>query len=86
VSAEPTGQSARGGHAGRVSTGLILALAVVSVVLVGLDLVVERHPHFEPDRWPGFYALCGAASCIAAVGVALLLRRIVLRREGYHDR
>jgi hypothetical protein len=65
---------------------LILGLAAASLVLVGLDLVVERHPHFAPEHWPGFYALCGAAACIAAVGVALLLRRVVLRPEGYHDR
>jgi hypothetical protein len=81
--AEPTGRS---GRAGRVSTGLILALAAASLLLVGLDLVVERHPHFEPERWPGFYALCGAAACLAAVAVALLLRRIVQRPEGYYDR
>ena len=71
---------------GRVGTGLVLALAATSLVLVGLDLVVERHPHFEAEHWPGFYGLCGAAVCLLAVGVALLLRRIVLRPEGYYDR
>jgi hypothetical protein len=81
--AEPANRSA---PAGRVGTGLILALAGASLILVGLDLVVERHPHFEPESWPGFYGLCGAAACLAAVPVALLLRRIVLRPEGYHDR
>jgi hypothetical protein len=82
VSAEPTGHA---GRAGRVGTGLIIALAAAGLVLVGLDFAVERHPHFGPEGWPGFYALCGAAACIAAVGVALLLRGIVLRPEGYHD-
>ena len=83
MSAETTSQRAR---AGRVGTGLILALAAASLVLVGLDFVVERHPHFEPEHWPGFYGLCGAAACFAAVGLALVLRRIVLRPDGYYDR
>jgi hypothetical protein len=86
MSAEPTGRSVRGVRAGSISTGLMLALAAASLVLVALDFVVERHPHFEPESWPGFYALCGAAACLAAVLLALLLRRIVLRPEGYHDR
>lgn len=83
MSAEPTGPSAR---AGLVGTGLVLALAAASLLLVGLDLVVERHPHFEPEGWTGFYGLCGAAACLVAVGVALLLRRVVRRPEDYYDR
>lgn len=80
MSAEPSRQS------GRVGTGAILALAAASLLLFALDFVVERHPHFKPEYWPGFYGLCGAAACLIAVGVALLLRRIVLRPEGYYDR
>jgi hypothetical protein len=83
MSAEPAGSSARARRTGR---GAILALAATSLVLVGLDFVIERHPHFEAEGWPGFYGLCGAAACLAAVGVALLLRRIVMRPEDYYGR
>lgn len=83
MAGEPARRSER---TGRIGTGLVLALAAASLVLVGLDLVIERHPHFEAEAWPGFYGLCGAAACLAAVGVALLLRRIVLRAEDYYDR
>jgi hypothetical protein len=81
--AEPTRPSER---TRRVGTGLILALAAASLLVFGLDFVVERHPYFEVERWPGFYGLAGAASCLAAIIVALLLRRIVLRPEDYYDR
>jgi hypothetical protein len=80
---DPTRPSPPRAHVGWAP---VLALAAAGALLVGLDFVIERHPHFAAEGWPGFYGLCGAAACLVGVGVALLLRLIVQRPEDHYDR
>ena len=70
----------------RVGTGLLVGLAAATLLLVLLDFAYQRHPHFGAERWTGFYALCGAATCLLCIGGALLLRRFATRAEGADDR
>jgi hypothetical protein len=70
----------------RVGTGLIVGLAVATLLLVALDFAYQRHSAFGPERWTGFYAVCGAATCLVCIGGALLLRRIAVRPEDADDR
>lgn len=72
---------------GRRTLGwLLTALVVVAIALFAADPLVEKHPHFEVERWPGFYAVAGACSALLAVLVAALLRPVVERPEDYYDR
>lgn len=58
----------------------------MGVLLVLLDLVVNRHAEAEFDGGFGFYALYGFVACVALVLAAKLLRRVLMRREDYYDR
>ncbi len=56
------------------------------VVLLGLELVVHKHPHFAWEKWFGFYAVFGLVSCILLVLIAkYILRPLVMRDEDYYD-
>ena len=56
------------------------------VILVLLDLVVHKHPHFPYEEWFGFYAVYGFIACVFLVLVArYVLRPLVKRREDYYD-
>ena len=70
----------------RAGNGLLIGLAVAALLLTALDLVYERHPHFEIEGWTGFYALCGAAAFTVGIAGALLLRSVATRPEDEDDR
>jgi hypothetical protein len=61
-------------------------LWIVGVLLVLADLVVHRHAEAGFDGWFGFYGVYGFVACVALVLAAKLLRRAVMRPEGYYDR
>jgi hypothetical protein len=58
----------------------------VLVVLVGLDFVIHKHPHFPWEGTAGFYAFYGFLSCAVIVAVSKLLGKLWLQRgEDYYD-
>lgn len=56
------------------------------VVLLVLDLFVDKHPYFGFDGAPSFSAAYGFISCVLLVLFAKILRMIVMKGEEYYDR
>lgn len=55
------------------------------IVLLALDLVLERHVTHPWDAFLGFYALYGFVACWTLVVVAKQMRRVLMRDEDYYD-
>lgn len=55
------------------------------VVLLILDLFVEKHSVFGFDSVPSFSAAYGFISCVLLVLVARVLRMMLMRDEDYYD-
>ena len=58
---------------------------VVLVVLVALDFVVSKHPHFSWEKIPGFYAIYGFIACVLIIAVSKSLGRLLKRKGDYYD-
>ncbi|MHB1398600.1 MAG: hypothetical protein ACYDAI_03205 [Trichloromonadaceae bacterium] len=56
------------------------------VVLLVLDLFVDKHPYFGFDGAPSFSAAYGFISCVLLVLFAKILRMIVMKGDEYYDR
>ena len=65
----------------RIIKGLFLASLVLLVVL---DLFVDKHPYFEWAGFTGFSALCGFASCALSVLVSKSLGKLWLQKKEDH--
>lgn len=66
----------------RVIGGLYIFL----LLLVVVDLFVEKHPYFGWEEYPSFYGTYGLVSCIFLVlGAKYLLRPVVMKKEDYYD-
>ena len=62
------------------------ALGVGAMILLILDLVVEKHPYFAWEEWTGFYGAAGyVAGVILVLGAKYILAPIVRRREDFYD-
>lgn len=55
----------------------ILALTVLA------ELLVEKHPHFDAERFFGIYALYGFLACAALILIAKAIG-VVLKRPDSH--
>lgn len=56
------------------------------VILVVLDLVIHKHPHYDWERFPGSYAVYGFLSCVVIVAVSKTLGKIWLqKKEDYYE-
>jgi hypothetical protein len=56
------------------------------VLLLVLDLFIDKHAYFPWESWPEFYAVYGFVACVALVLAAkYILRPLVMRREEYYD-
>jgi len=56
------------------------------MVLLLVEFVVHKHPHFPWEKWPEFYCVYGFVACVVLVIVAkYILRPLVMRREDYYD-
>jgi hypothetical protein len=56
------------------------------LVLLIIELFVHKHPHFDWEAWPEFYAVYGFVACVVLVVAAkYILRPLVKRREEYYD-
>ena len=64
---------------------IVYALVAVCVLLVLLDFFFDKHAHFEPENWFGFYGFFGFVGCVGLVLTAKELRRLVMRREDYYE-
>ena len=58
------------------------ALAVLLIV----DFLIHKQPHFRWENAPDFYAVYGFVSCVALIFIAKLLRLFVRRDEDYYDK
>lgn len=62
-----------------------LAFYAVCVLLMAVDLFLEKHGHFAVEEWIGFHAWYGFAACVVFVLAARGLRVILGRKEDYYD-
>ncbi len=59
--------------------------AVVLMMPLVWESVVERHPYTEIASGFGFYAWFGFVACLLLVFVALLVGRVLKRRDDYYE-
>ncbi len=56
------------------------------VVLLAIEFLIHKHPHFAWEDWPEFYAVFGFVACVALVLAAkYILRPLMKRPEDYYD-
>ncbi len=65
---------------------IVRILATVCVLLVLLDLVIDKHPHFSFEGWFGFFGFFGFLAFFLLVLAGKQLRRVLMRDEDYYDR
>ena len=58
---------------------------IACAVLLGLELLIEKHVETEVERWFGFHGFFGLVACVGLVLAAKLLRRVISRPENYYD-
>lgn len=61
--------------------GFLLTLALT--VIIGT--LVDLHPHFAIESWPGFYAAYGFFTCLLMIVVAKTLGLLLKRPDSYYD-
>lgn len=64
---------------------LWIAFAIVLLVTVLMDLVIEHHPYFGLDGTLGFGAWFGFVSCVVMIVVAKALGAFLKRSDTYYD-
>ena len=62
------------------------ALLAVCLLLIPVDLLYQKHAHFDFEAWFGFYGFFGFAVFVFVVVVGGQLRKILMRDEDYYDR
>jgi len=67
-------------------TILMRALFGMCVLLVALDLVINRYTYHSWENLTGFYALYGFIGCVILVVIAKWMRTFLMRSEEYYDR
>lgn len=60
----------------------LLLLACIASLIAGF--LIEHHPHFAFEAWPGFFALFGFAAYCFIVLSAKSLRPLLRREETYY--
>ena len=58
---------------------------IACAVLLGLELLIDKHVETEVERWFGFHGFFGLVACVGLVLAAKLLRRVTSRPENYYD-
>ena len=59
--------------------------AVLLMTLLAWESLIERHPHVAIAGGFGFYAWFGFAACLLLIVVALLVGRVLKRRDDYYE-
>ncbi|MFO7607191.1 MAG: hypothetical protein R6W72_12935 [Desulfurivibrionaceae bacterium] len=68
------------------SRRLIYALIACLLLLLALEPLIEMHPYFPWEEWPGFYAIFGFAACsLLVLAAGYIFRPLVKRAEDYYD-
>ncbi|MCH7826313.1 MAG: hypothetical protein IH849_16070 [Acidobacteria bacterium] len=62
------------------------SLLVVCLLLLGADLLYDKHAEHPLEQYFGFSAFFGFVSYVFIVFAAKQLRKIVMRPEDYYDR
>jgi hypothetical protein len=67
-------------------TWLFIVICLFLASLLGLELLVSKHPFFPWEHWFGFNAVFGFIAFVALILVAkYILRPIIKRKEDYYD-
>ncbi len=64
---------------------VLRALFLVSMLLLGLDLVYPRHVTHPWEAVWGFYAVFGFVACVLLVLIAREMRKLLMRSSRYYD-
>jgi hypothetical protein len=64
---------------------LWIMLYTVCGLLLILDFIIHRHPHFGFDGFFGFYPLLGFVSCAVLILFSKLAGRLLKVKEDYYD-
>ena len=64
---------------------LLNSLYISCALLFVLDFIIHRHASREWEGLPGFYAIYGFVAFVFLVLVAKLMRKLLMRKEGYYD-
>ena len=62
-----------------------IGFAVVLLLSLALEWLMEAHPHFGFDGYFGFYAVFGFISCVAIVVFSKFLGKFLKRPEQYYE-
>ena len=54
-------------------------------VLLGVDPFIHKHPDFEWEAAPQFFAAYGFVSCVLLIFIARILRLLIKRDEDYYE-
>lgn len=65
---------------------IVYTLYTVCALLLGADLLYNKHTHFEFENWFGFFGLFGFIACWCLVLVAKEVRKLLKRAEDYYDK
>ncbi len=64
---------------------IFIGMALLSIILIGLDFGVHRHEYIEGAEFPAFYAIFGFTSFAIVVLSGWPLRKLLGRDENYYD-
>lgn len=64
---------------------IIHAFYVLCAGLVAADFFVHRHTYHDWEKFPAFYAVFGFVACVILVFLAILMRKVVMRKEDYYE-
>lgn len=67
-------------------TKLYRGLWVLGILLLVLDLFLDKHEDFGFAGWLFFYGAFGFFACVILVVAAKGLRRLLMRDEDYYER
>lgn len=65
---------------------IVYTLYTVCALLLGADLLYDKHTYFGFENWFGFFGLFGFIACCCLVLVAKVVRKLLKRKEDYYDK
>ncbi len=64
---------------------IVWTLAAACVVLLLVELFIDKHAHYAFEGWWGFFGIYGFLGCLLLVLTAKQLRKLLMRPEDYYD-